>query len=202
VSSHTLDDTVTRSPGRPRSEQSRVAVLRATSELLREVGLRAMTTEEISTRSGVSKATIYKWWSNKFEVAVEAFLDEMMAEAPDPDTGSAEEDFRRVVRGLTHFFVGESGSIFAQLVGEGQTDQLVQAELRRHLVSPRRDLMRTMWDRGVARGELRSDIDRDCALDMLIGPVLYRLLLGHATLDEYCADSVVDAAMRGFTTSQ
>ena len=78
-------------PGRPRSEQSRAAVLRATSELLHEVGMRAMTTEEIASRSGTSKATIYKWWPNKYAVAVEAFLTEMMAESPDPDTGSARE---------------------------------------------------------------------------------------------------------------
>jgi len=51
-------------PGRPRSEQSRAAVLRATSELLHELGLQAMTTDEIAGRSGVSKATIYKWWPN------------------------------------------------------------------------------------------------------------------------------------------
>jgi Bacterial regulatory proteins, tetR family len=64
-------------PGRPRSEQSRAAVLRATSELLHEVGLQAMTTDEIAGRSGVSKATIYKWWPNKYAVAVEAFLSEL-----------------------------------------------------------------------------------------------------------------------------
>jgi transposase len=49
--------------GRPRSEQSRAAALRATSELLHEVGPQAMTTEEIAARSGVSKATIYKFSS-------------------------------------------------------------------------------------------------------------------------------------------
>jgi AcrR family transcriptional regulator len=56
-------------PGRPRSEESRIAVLRATSELMLEVGLRAMTTDEIASRSGASKATIYKWWPNKHAVA-------------------------------------------------------------------------------------------------------------------------------------
>ena len=163
VSPGAAQDAQPRNPGRPRSEQSRVAVLRATSELLQEVGLRAMTTEEISSRSGASKATIYKWWPNKYAVAVEAFLTEMMAEAPDPDTGSAHEDFRRVIRGLTHFYTGGSGRVFAQLVGEAQTDPLVQAELRTHLAEPRRALMRTIWDRGVARGELRPDLDPDAA---------------------------------------
>jgi AcrR family transcriptional regulator len=157
-----------------------------------------MTTEEISARSGASKATIYKWWPNKYAVAVEAFLTEMMAEAPDPDTGSAHEDLRRVIRGLTHFYTGKSGRVFAQLVGEGQSDPLVAQELRKHLVAPRRALMQTIWDRGVARGELRADVDRDAAIDLLIGPVLYRLLLGHAPLDDASADTLVEAAMRGF----
>ena len=80
--------------GRPRSEESRTAVLCATSALLHDVGLRAMTTEQIACRSGVSKATIYKWWPNKYAVAVEAFLSEMAAESADPDTGSARDDFR------------------------------------------------------------------------------------------------------------
>jgi AcrR family transcriptional regulator len=192
-----IEDARGRSPGRPRSEQSRVAVLRATSELLKTVGLRAMTTEQISNRSGASKATIYKWWSNKHAVAVEAFLSEMMAESPDPDTGSAQEDFRRVIRGLGHFYTGDSGRVFAQLIGEAQSDPLVRNELHIRLVEPRRALMRTIWDRGVQRGELRGDVDPTTALDQLIGPMLYRLLLGHAPLDDAAADAVVDSAMRG-----
>ncbi|MCV7282039.1 TetR/AcrR family transcriptional regulator [Mycolicibacterium flavescens] len=182
-------------PGRPRSEQSRLSVLRAASELLREVGLRAMTTEEIAGRSGVSKATIYKWWPNKYAVAIEAFLGQIMAEAPDPDTGSAREDILGVLRGLAHFYDGESGRVFAQLVGEGQSDPAVAAELQTHLVAPRRALMRRVWERGVARGELRADIDADVAVDLLLSPLLYRLLLGHAAVGD--VDHVVAAAMGG-----
>ena len=183
--------------GRPRSEQSRAAVLRATSELLHEVGLQAMTTDEIAGRSGVSKATIYKWWPNKHAVAVEAFLSELIAEGSDPDTGSAHEDLRSVLRGLVHFYCGPSGRVYAQLVGEGQSDPLVQKELRDHLVAPRRALLRAMWDRGVARGELRADVDPEAAFDLVFAPLLYRLLMGHAPLDEAAADMFVDAAMSG-----
>src|ERR1700722_9199457 len=93
--------------GRPRSEQARAAVLRATSELIREVGLRGMTAEDIAARSGASKATIYKWWPNKYAVAVEAFLSQMAVESADPDTGSAREDFRLALRGMVHFYTSE-----------------------------------------------------------------------------------------------
>ena len=183
--------------GRPRSEQSRAAVLRATSELLHALGAQAMTTDEIAARSGVSKATIYKWWPNKYAVAVEAFLSEMMTEAPDPDTGSAQEDFRSVLRGMVHFYSGPSGRVFAQLVGEGQSDPFVQTELREHLVAPRRESIRAIWDRGVAHGELRADVDIDAAIDLVFGPPIYRLMMRHAPLDVAAADALVDAVMRG-----
>jgi AcrR family transcriptional regulator len=184
-------------PGRPRSQQSRAAVLRATSELMREVGLRAMTTEDIAARSGASKATIYKWWPNKYAVAVEAFLSEMAVESADPDTGSAREDFRLALRGLVHFYTGENGRAYAQLVGEAQFDPKIGAELRDHLVGSRRELVRAIWDRGVARGELRADVDPEVAIDLIFAPAMYRLVAGHAPLDDTAASAVVDAAIRG-----
>jgi AcrR family transcriptional regulator len=185
--------------GRPRSQQRRAAVLRATSELMREVGLRAMTTEDIAARSGASKATIYKWWPNKYAVAVEAFLSEMAVESADPDTGSAREDFRLALRGLIHFYTGENGRAYAQLVGEAQFDPKIGVELRDHLVGARRELVRAIWDRGVARGELRADVDPEVAIDLIFGPAMYRLVAGHAPLDDTAADAVVDAAIRGLT---
>ena len=184
-------------PGRPRSERSREAVLRATSELLLEVGPRAMTTDEIARRSGVSKATVYKWWPTKYAVAIEAFLSEMFAESPDPDTGSAREDFRLTLRGMIHFYAGPSGRVFAQLLGVAQFDPAVAVELRDRLVGSRRELARAIWDRGVARGELRPDADPEAAVDAVFGPAMYRLVTGHAPLDDAAADAIVDVAVRG-----
>lgn len=183
--------------GRPRSERSRSEVLRAASELMREVGLRAMTTDEIAARSGVGKATIYKWWPNKYAVAVEAFLSAMDTAAGDPDTGSAERDFRLALRGIMQFYRGPNGRIFAQLIGEAQNHPDIAAELGRHLMQPRREVGRAIWDRGVARGELRTDVDREIAVDLVFGPAMYRLLATDAPLDAETADAIVAAAMRG-----
>jgi AcrR family transcriptional regulator len=164
---------------------------------MQEVGLRVMTTEEIANRSGVSKATIYKWWSNKYAVAVEAFLVEMFAESPDPDTGSAHEDFRLALRGLIGFYSSRSGRVFSELVGEAQFDREIADELRDRLVGSRRRLVRAIWDRGVARGELRPDVDPEVAIDLVFGPAMYRLVAGHAPLDEAAADAIVDVAIIG-----
>ena len=76
-----------RARGRPRSEEHRDAVLTAAMELMREDDLRKASIDRISARSGVSKATIYKWWPNRTAVAIDAFLNQMMADAPCPTPG-------------------------------------------------------------------------------------------------------------------
>jgi len=158
-----------------------------------------MTTEQIAARSGASKATIYKWWPNKYAVAVDAFFSEMSADSADPDTGSAREDFTIWLRGLCHFYTGPSGQVFAQLVGEAQFDAEVARELRDGLVRSRRAVLEAVWDRGVARGELRADVDRDIAIDLIIGPALYRLLTGRGGLDDDTAEAIVDTVIRGLS---
>jgi hypothetical protein len=87
--------------------------------------------------------------------------------------------------------------VFAQLVGEAQFDPQVAAELRDRLVGSRRRLVRAIWDRGVARGELRSDVDAEVAIDLVFGPAMYRLVAGHAPLDDVAADAIVAVAMGG-----
>jgi AcrR family transcriptional regulator len=158
-----------------------------------------MTTEQIAARSGSSKATIYKWWPNKYAVAVDAFFSEMQADSPDPDTGSARQDFTIWLRGLFHFYTGPSGWVFAQLVGEAQFDPEVAGELRDGLIRSRRAVLETIVDRGVVRGELRADIDRDVAIDLIVGPALYRLMTSRGAMDDAAADAIVDAAVRGLS---
>ncbi|MGX9792537.1 TetR/AcrR family transcriptional regulator [Mycobacterium sp. MMS18-G62] len=188
--------------GRPRSEQSHRAVLRATSELLHEVGLRAMTTEQIAGRSGVSKATIYKWWPNKYAVAAEAFLSETIADRPDPHTDSVTTDLRTALHGLTTFYSGAKGRVFAELIGEGQFDPVVRTEVHKHLVLAHRDVIKRVWARGVATREFRADIDPDDAIDLLIGPLMYRRLLGHPHLDGAAADTLVKITMGGLSAKK
>src|SRR6202051_5308825 len=95
--------TPNRAGGRPRSEEHRDAVLKAAMELMQEDDLRRASVDRIAARSGVSKATIYKWWPNRTAVAIDAFLHQMMVDAQVPDTGSAAEDFPLTVRGMMVF---------------------------------------------------------------------------------------------------
>jgi AcrR family transcriptional regulator len=152
--------------------------------------------DRISARSGVSKATIYKWWPNRTAVAIDAFLHQMMADAPVPDTGSAAEDFRLTLRGMMRFYTSPLGAIFAQLIGESQFYPTERERIRTHQVNVRRAAVRKIWDRGVARGELDPNVDPEVALDLIFGPAMYRRATGHGGLKPADADAIVATAMR------
>ncbi|NUL45942.1 TetR/AcrR family transcriptional regulator [Cellulosimicrobium funkei] len=80
--------------GRPRSEKSRVAVLKAAADLMVGCGFQELTIEGIAAAAGVGKQTIYRWWGSKASVVVEAlaegFLD-MPLGGPE-DTGDLRGD--------------------------------------------------------------------------------------------------------------
>jgi AcrR family transcriptional regulator len=189
--------TPSRGRGRPRSEECRDAVLKAAMELVQEDDLRKVSVDRISARSGVSTATIYKWWPNKTAVIIDAFLHQMMVDAPVADTGSAAEDFRLTLRGIMGFHSSPIGAIYAQLVGEAHFNPTERERIRTHLLDVRRAAMRKIWDRGVARGELDPNIDPKVALVLIFGPPpIYRRLTAHAELTPDDADAIVAIAMR------
>jgi AcrR family transcriptional regulator len=169
-------------------------------ELMREDDLRRASIDRIAQRSGVSKATIYKWWPNRTAVAIDAFLHQIMVEAPVPDTGSAAEDFRLTLRGMMGFYTSPLGAIYAQLVGESQFYPSERERIRTHQVNVRRAAVAKIWDRGVARGELDPNLDPEVALDLIFAPAMYQMATGHGGLNPADADAIVATAMRALAS--
>ncbi len=63
----------------------------------------------------------------------------------------------------------------------------------------RGETTRVMWERGIERGELDSSIDIDIAMDLVYGPVMFRIMTGHAPLNDREAKAIVEAAFAGLT---
>jgi len=191
------DDRQSRPPGRPRSERARRAILQAANELLESEGFAAVTVEAIAERARVSKATIYRWWPNRAAVVMDGFLSIVSSEVPFPHTGRAREDIRLHMRRLAEAFSGEIGRTVAALIAEGQADPELAEALRSRWLSVRRAEVRDILELGIERGELRDDIDLEVAVDVLYGPIYYRMLVGHARLDEAFADILADHIFAG-----
>ena len=188
--------------GRGRSAESEAAVMTATADLLKEMPLRDLTIEEIAKRAGVGKATIYKWWPSKASVALDAYLRTMHHKVVVPDTGSFLEDVTLQLRSVMRFYTSQDGDTFRQFLAEAQSDpEFKQLFLERFLV-PRRDATRVMWERAVKRGEVDPKMDVEIAMDLIYGPLIFRLLSGHGPLNNAMAAAIVRAAFFGFAIKQ
>jgi AcrR family transcriptional regulator len=184
-------------PPPSRSGRARRAVLDATAALMAEGGLAATTIDAIRDRSGVSKTTIYKHWPNRLCVAVDAFAERLAADASLPDTGTARGDFREQVRRVSAFYASPVGSVFAQLLASAMQDPVAAGWLRARFLDSRQHGIRELWDRAASRGEVRADVDPGLAMDLVFGPVMWRLVSGRRPLTEDEADVLVDAVLNG-----
>jgi AcrR family transcriptional regulator len=182
---------------RPRSIRAHDAALAAARDLLREGGLPAATVDAIAERSGVSKATLYKHWPSRTALAAEAFGLQMADSIPLPDTGSAAGDLSEQVRNVSKFYASPNGTVFAQLLAACVTDPDGAEYFRDFFLAGRRQAIAQLWKRALERGEVRPDIDVETATDLLFGPLIFRVMTGHAPLTKKHADAMADAALRG-----
>jgi AcrR family transcriptional regulator len=177
-----MSETATRRPGRPRSAAADASIVRATLELLLEEGYRGLTMEQVRARAGVGKATLYRRYGSKQDL-VTAAIQHLNQPLELPDTGSVRADILGFARSLSAGAEGvELASFAARLLAESGGDREMHAIFYDNLVAPRRAAVGEALRRGVARGELRADLDIELGIDVLTGPWVYRLLIsgGHA----------------------
>ncbi len=166
-----------RRPGRPRSAAADASIVRATLELLLEGGYRGLTMEQVRARAGVGKATLYRRYGSKEELVAEA-VRHLNQPIPAPDTGSVREDILVVARAVLEGAARVGAATFIpRMLAEGAGDPEMHAIFYENLVAPRRAIMAEVLRNGIARGELRRDLDVELAIDVITGPWVYRLLI-------------------------
>ncbi|WP_052088185.1 TetR/AcrR family transcriptional regulator [Paenibacillus wynnii] len=183
--------------GRPRNIETQNSILSSSYDLLLEKGFGAITVEKIAERAGVSKATIYKWWPNKSAVVMDGFLSAASARLPVPDTGSVFNDVLIHATNLVRFLTSREGKIITELIGEGQFDLGLAEAYRTRYFNPRRLEARDLLEQGAQRGELRENLDIELSIDLIYGPIFYRLLLTGEKLDDAYVQCLVTTAFEG-----
>lgn len=185
--------------GRPRSEETKKAILTAAYGLLLEKGFNTITVEGIAERAGVSKATIYKWWSNKAAVVLDGFFAATESMLQVPDTGSVREDLFIQANNLANFITSPKGKVITELIAEGQFDTNIAEEYRIRYFNPRRLISQNIIERGIERGELKKDIDIELSIDLIFAPLFYRLLITGGTVDTAYVKSLISYAIMGLS---
>jgi AcrR family transcriptional regulator len=174
----------TRPPGRPHSAEADEAILRAALDLLAESGYRALTMEAVRERSGVGKATLYRRYGSKEEL-VRAAIVHLNADVPiPPDTGSLAGDFAATAQTILAGAKRTGAlALMPRLLSEVVDDKEMHALFSAHLVEPRRRVARAIVERAKVRGEVRPDVDTNLAVDLLVGPIIYRVIMAGGELE-------------------
>jgi len=191
-----------RSPGRPRSEEARVAILGSTLKILGKHGFSDLTIEDVAAHAGVGKATVYRWWPNKAALIADAFASSTTRALHFPDTGSLCSDMSQQMRQLVKIFRGRRGRIVSAILGGGQSDKELIGAFRKRFLMPRRLEAYATLRRGIRRGELRKDVDMDLVLDSLYGPIYMRFLIRHDKMTPDFIDRLCKLVLGGAQPSR
>jgi AcrR family transcriptional regulator len=180
-----MSETAARTPGRPRSAEADHAIVRAALELLVADGYRALTMEKVRARSGVGKATLYRRHGSKEEL-VRAVVEHLHQDLAVPeDTGSLQGDFAAVARSaLANAPTTRYATLMPRLLAEVAHIAELQEIFYEALVQPRRDTLEAILLRAIERGEIRADTDVELAIDILAGPMIYKLIITGGDLEQ------------------
>lgn len=191
-----------RTRGRPRSEAARIAILRAAKTLLAEGGPGAVTMEAVASRAGVGKPTVYRWYPDRHAVAMAALMDSDRVGESAPKARSAIAALREQLHAIAKRFATSTGRHVTSMIAAADSDSELAKAFRSHFVLARRAEGKALLESAIARAEIREDLQLEIALDLLYGPIFFRLLVGHAPLDEDAVDAILDEALRGMSSKK
>jgi len=186
-----------RPPGRPRSEEARLSILRSTLKLLAKRGFSELTIEAVAAHASVGKATVYRWWPDKAALIADAFASSTGSKLHFPDTGSVRTDMSQQMSQLVKILRSPRGRIVSAMLGAGQSDPSLITAFRERFLKPRRQEAYATLQRGILRGQLQKNVDMDLLLDSLYGPIYMRFLIRHDSLTPEFVEGLCELTLGG-----
>lgn len=192
-----------RRPGRPRSEAAERAILDAVLSLLSEgVPYGSLSMEQVATRAGVGKATVYRRWPNKESLVVDSMAT-LWQDCPPPDLTDDRSTRDRILDYLNTMvdIMQEdlAGLVFASVMAAATLHPELVRRYQQVAIEPRREQLRMILRHGMAAGELRPDLDVELVGRMFAGPIVHTMKTerpGEAVSREF-VEALVDTLLEG-----
>lgn len=162
---------------RPRVEGDReLEILEAALDVLVDAGYDRLTMDAVATRARASKATLYRRWTTKASLVIDALLARNGTPSV-PDTGSLRGDLLEVFCGAGGMLDPRAVVTFSAVLTAMHRDDELAGEFRTRVIEPKLAVSRAVYERAIERGEVRPDLD-----PALFGPALAGILLHRAFL--------------------
>ena len=182
--------------GRPRNEACTGEILEAALHLVAEVGIAGLTMDAVASRAGVGKATIYRRWTSKEALMLDAWMS-CVRKPVAPDTGTLQSDLEALLGGIdSPLSDRELQRVFPQMIAAAKVNPEV-ADAYRAFVEQRRAPLRAVLLRGVERGEIDPALDLEVVQDLVVAPLMYRWIVTDAPIDEPMIRQVIATVTAG-----
>lgn len=190
------DSTSAARKGRPRSQKSQTAILKATNSLLLHTTVQELSIEAIAKKAKVGKTTIYRWWPNKTAIVMDALVSQPGLQSAIPTPKNNADAISMQLEKLIRMLDGKNGETIAQLFSEAQADEKAQKIFSGTFLTPLIDAIEFSIDQGKEEKEFRTSLDTKLAVDILCGPIFFRLLSRPADLNADFRETYPKEAVR------
>jgi AcrR family transcriptional regulator len=192
---HSTHETVESHGGRP-LDATRDDVLRESAlELLAEIGYDRLTIDKIAAHAGAGKATIYRRWSGKAELIVDALMCQKGAIPLAPDTGTLRGDLSALIE-MSDLDDGPLDTqVMIGLVSALPRDAELREVFRTQLIEPHMAQLTDVFNRAVERGEIRPVANMETIVSILPALVFHRLLVSATVPDRAFFESIVEGVL-------
>lgn len=178
------NDSGARRKGRPRSEKSRKSIIRATNSLLLHTSVQELSIEAIAKKAKVGKTTIYRWWPNKTSLVMDALVSQPGMQTPMGNARNNAEAITMQLEKLIRLLSSKNGETIAQLFSEAQASRESQKIFEENFLAPLIDAIEYSFVQGQKDQEFSSRIEVKTAVDMMCGPIFFRLMAHPQDLNE------------------
>lgn len=167
---------------------------------LGRVGYGRLSIDAVAKRAGVGKAAVYRRWRSKLDLTVALVSKFAVAAVDVPDTGSLHGDVRQyLANGRAALMHPLARTIIPDMLSEATRTPELATVLGEAVREPRRAKAAELFERAVRRGELPPETDIGLAMDLMAGPLYWRLAVMQVEVtDEYC-DRLATAVVAAVT---
>lgn len=178
-----IDTTMRAEPrGAARLQPDRTrAIWRAAIIELATVGYGRLSMDAVAKRAGVGKAALYRRWDGKEAMIIGLIAAIELEIVVGADCGSLEADIQDyLVKAAQLLRRPLASRILPDLYSEVGRDTALAQAIRTSVLARKRDSVKAIIDRAIARGELAANVDIDLAFDLVVGPVYWRSMVTRA----------------------
>lgn len=184
--------------GRKRDPERDAAILNAAIDVLAESGYDGMTMDMVASRAKAGKATVYRRWSSKAELILDAVSHlkrgQINLESL-PDTGTLRGDLLALFKPDSADEAERKMRVMAGLASVLlQNPQLAEAG-NAAIVEPWAVVNRLLMVRSLERGEISASADIDAACQVLPSMAAYRALIQRRPFDLQFLTTMIDGVL-------